>query len=79
MLGSLGDKLCLCDWIDRRNRTKIDNRLQRCLRALYEKKITDVQVEAIQQLDEYFRHERTTFDVRYCWQVRNFSKECGRH
>lgn len=63
MLGSLGDKLCLCDWIDRRNRTKIDNRLQRCLRALYEKKITDVQVEAIQQLDEYFRHERTTFDV----------------
>lgn len=63
LLGSLGDKLCLCDWIDRRNRTKIDNRLQRCLRALYEKKITDVQVEAIQQLDEYFRHERTTFDV----------------
>lgn len=63
LLGSMDDKLCLCDWLDRRNRKRVDNRLHRLLRAVYKKQISDVQVEAIRQLDEYFKHERTKFDV----------------
>ena len=63
MLGSMGDKLCLCDWMDRRNRKAVDNRLHRLLKALYRRQISDIHVEAIRQLNEYFRHERTSFDV----------------
>ena len=36
MLGSFEDKLCLCDWVTRRHKEAIYQRLQRNLQADYE-------------------------------------------
>lgn len=63
ILGSLGNKLCLCDWATEKHRTVVDNRLRRLLRLDYEENTSEVIMEASRQLDEYFRRERTTFEV----------------
>ena len=63
ILGSLDDKLCLCDWLSRKNRTTIDNRLQQKLKAQFKEGTSFVIKEAKKQLDEYFAHQRTSFNI----------------
>lgn len=63
MLGSLGDKLCLCNWVEEKHRGRVENRLCRLLKARYEEGTSDVIREAGRQLDEYFKRERRTFDL----------------
>ena len=36
ILGSFGDKLCMCDWVSEKRRTIIDKRIQMALHATYE-------------------------------------------
>ena len=36
ILGSFGDKLCMCDWVDEKRRGIIDKRMQDGLHASYE-------------------------------------------
>ena len=53
MLGSLEDKLCLCDWAAESHRDIVDRRLRKVLKAGYEESTSDVIQEAMSQLDEY--------------------------
>ena len=65
MLGSFEDKLCLCDWAAESHRDIVDRRLRKVLKAGYEKSTSDVILEAMSQLDEYFNGERTVFIYLY--------------
>lgn len=63
MLGSWGDKLCICDWAVEKRRGTIDRRICRHLNAEYEEGTSEVVKGAIRQLDEYFAGERREFSI----------------
>ena len=63
LLGSFGDKLCLCDWQVEKHRDHVDGRLKRVLRAEFEEGTSDVIEETVRQLDEYFAGKRREFDI----------------
>lgn len=63
ILGSLGDKLCLCDWLAGRRRDHVDRRLERILKAEFQVGTSDVIETASAQLDEFFAGQRKEFDV----------------
>lgn len=63
ILGSFGDRLCLCDWVNEKRRTIIDKRIQKSLDAGYETGSSEVIAKAIIRLDEYFARKRETFDI----------------
>lgn len=63
LLGSLGDRLCLCDWTNRRNVSAILSRLKRCSHADIIEQNSSVIDLAVSQLDEYFHSTRRTFSV----------------
>ena len=41
ILGSFGDKLCLCDWTIEKHRIAVDKRILQNLQACYEEKTSD--------------------------------------
>ncbi len=63
LLGSFGDKLCLCDWQVEKHHELVDKRLKRILCAEYKEGDSEVIKKAVQQLDEYFAGKRKEFDV----------------
>lgn len=63
MIGSLGEKICLCDWEGSRHRFAIDRRLVQSLRTIYKVVDSQANVEAARQLDEYFAGERREFTL----------------
>lgn len=74
MLGSLGDKLCLCDWQVEKHRGHVDKRLIRMLNAEFEEGISDVIEKAAGQLDEFFAGKRREFDVPLLFVGTDFQK-----
>ena len=75
MLGSFGDKLCLCDWQVERHRDHVDNRLRRLLDAEFLDGPSAVIDTAIAQLDEYFAGTRREFDVPVLFAGTDFQKK----
>ena len=75
MLGSFGDKLCLCDWQVERHRDHVDNRLRRLLDAEFFDGSSAVIDTAIAQLDEYFAGTRREFDVPVLFAGTDFQKK----
>ncbi len=63
LLGSLNDKLCLCDWLVEKRRSRVDGRLKRRLDAEFEEGNSEVMEKTMAQLDEYFGGKRKQFDV----------------
>lgn len=63
MLGSYGEKLCMCDWLTERHREYVDRRLRRLLGAELIEGSSPVLDRAARQLDEYFSGKRREFDV----------------
>lgn len=63
LVGSYGDKLCICDWAIEKRRGTIDRRIQKHLNAKYEEGTSDVIRRTIVELDEYFAKQRETFDI----------------
>ena len=63
ILGSYGEKLCLCNWVVEKHPGRVDKRLRTLLGADYVEAPSDILQEATRQLDEYFRCERTMFDI----------------
>jgi methylated-DNA-[protein]-cysteine S-methyltransferase len=63
ILGSYGDKLCLADWKNRRNRETIDRRVQRSLNAEYRYSRSEVIEKTMKQLEEYFALKRQSFEI----------------
>ena len=63
LLGSYEGSICLCDWAYRSMRSRIDQRIQKGLNAVYRKGDSPELRRLEEQLDEYFRKERTEFDL----------------
>ncbi|MCM1450581.1 MAG: methylated-DNA--[protein]-cysteine S-methyltransferase [Clostridiales bacterium] len=63
IIGSYGDRLCLCDWAIVKRRDTIDRRLCRSLNAEYEEGTSDIIKQALAQLDEYFAGKRKEFSI----------------
>ena len=63
LVGSYGDKLCICDWVVEKRRGTIDRRIQRHLNAKYEEGTSDIIERAIGELEEYFAGHRKIFDI----------------
>lgn len=63
VLGSLDDRLCLCDWDIPSRRTVVDGRLERVLRTGFVEELSDVVREACRQLDGYFGGKLKEFDI----------------
>ena len=75
LLGSLGNKLCLCDWHAERHRDHVDKRLQRILNAEFYEGSSPVMDIAVAQLDEYFKGNRQEFDVPLLFVGTDFQKK----
>lgn len=63
LLGSLGDRLCLCDWTNRHDASAVLSRLKRHMHADMVTGNSSVIYLAISQLDEYFLGTRKTFSI----------------
>lgn len=63
VIGTLGDKLCLCDWLTSLHRLSVDRRLVQTLRTVYRPLNTPVNEETTHQLDEYFSGKRRQFSI----------------
>ena len=75
LLGSFGDKLCLCDWQVEKHRDHVDNRLRRLLDAEFFDGSSAVIDTAIAQLDEYFAGTRQEFNVPVLFAGTDFQKK----
>lgn len=75
MLGSFGDKLCLCDWQVEKHRNYVENRLCRILDAEFEEGTSAVIDSAILQLEEYFNGKRQEFDIPLLFVGTDFQKK----
>lgn len=65
VLGSIGDRLCLCDWLDSKRRERNDKRLMRAFNAKMKEGVSDVLNLATTELDEYFAGHRKSFSVPF--------------
>lgn len=74
ILGSFDGKLCLCDWLYRKQRAAIDRRIQKDLKADYVAGDSEVIDETMVQLDAYFHKERTTFELPLLFAGTHFQK-----
>ena len=63
LLGGYNGKLCLADWEARSDRKVIDQRIQTALKAEYIEGSSAVIVQAIEELDTYFRGELHRFST----------------
>ena len=63
LLGVFDEKLCLCDWIVRHDRERIDQRIQTTLSAEYIEGSSLVIAQAIEELDAYFLGELHRFSI----------------
>ena len=75
ILGSYDGTLCLCDWADGRRRASVDQRLQRMLNAEYVEGTSEMIEMALQQLNEYFIHQRREFDIPLLFVGTDFQKK----
>lgn len=75
MLGSFGDRLCLCDWQVEKHRDLVNNRLRRLLDAEFAEGMSPVLDNAAKQLDEYFAGHRREFDIPLMFAGTDFQKK----
>jgi len=63
-LGSVNDKLCLCNWAEKKNKTAVEKRLKKHI-GITEQHLgrNDLLERAVQQLTEYFSQQRTQFEL----------------
>ena len=63
IVGSFGEKVCICDWADGRKRARNESRMSTALKAGFEEGESEVLEKAIGELDEYFAGKRKVFDI----------------
>jgi len=75
VLGSLEDKLCLCNWQNKKNKAAVEKRLTKHLGGpLIEGRNATLNL-AIKQLDEYFNKQRTEFELPLILAGTDFQKQ----
>lgn len=74
LLGSFGDRLCLCDWQEAKRSDSAERRLKRLLNAEFDDGPSGVIETAVAQLDEYFAGRRAKFDVPLLFVGTEFQK-----
>ena len=74
LLGSYGDRLCMCDWRSGRHHDIVSGRLRRMLHTGFEDGLSHVIEMAIMQLDGYFAGKRRIFDVPVLFAGTDFQK-----
>lgn len=63
-LASYDNSLCLCDWnLNKLRHGRIDNKFAKHLKAEFTFGRTEIIDKTIAQLDEYFAHKRSDFDI----------------
>ena len=77
LLGSFGEKLCLCDWQVEKHCDRVNQRLKRILCAEFEISTSEIIEEAIEQLNEYFAGQRKELVCRFFLWARIFRKQYG--
>lgn len=75
LLGAYDGRLCLADWKERKDREKIDRRLQKALCAVYVEHTSELLNETIKQLDAYFSKKSQTFTLPLLTCGTDFQKE----
>ena len=63
VLGSFGEALCLCNWVEEKHPLRVNYRLRILLDAEMRVGGSDITREAARQLDEYFQGRRRVFDI----------------
>jgi methylated-DNA-[protein]-cysteine S-methyltransferase len=63
IIGSIGNKLCLCDWRYRKMRHRIDDRIKTGLNAEFIVGKSKIITETKIQLTQYFHGDRSEFDI----------------
>ncbi len=63
LLGSYGDRLCVCDWLVEKHHDKVIRRLVKHFGAVFEEGATEIIYKASKELDEFFAGLRRGFDV----------------
>jgi len=74
LLGSLDDKLCLCDWQVEGHCNHVDRRLKRVLRAEFEDGRSGVIEKTVLQLNEFFAGKRKEFNIPLLFVGTDFQK-----
>ena len=75
LLGSYGDRLCLCDWLVNPRHEQVLQRLQRSLKTTFCEVQSSVVEMAKCQLDEYFAGEREYFAIPLLLVGTDFQKQ----
>ena len=74
VLGSLGGRLCLCNWTSELHPGRVGRRLRAALKAEFREGATETTEEAARQLDEYFSGRRREFSVPLLFAGTEFQK-----
>jgi methylated-DNA-[protein]-cysteine S-methyltransferase len=74
ILGAYENKLCMADWRYRKDRERIDRRVQKALNAIFVEEENKVLELAKEELDAYFKGVRRTFDMPLLWVGSSFQK-----
>lgn len=75
VLGTFGERLCLCDWTLGQKHESNRRRIARLLHADFAEGLTPVIERATAQLDEYFAGVRRDFDVPLLFAGTEFQKK----
>ncbi|WP_343563039.1 methylated-DNA--[protein]-cysteine S-methyltransferase [Kiloniella sp. b19] len=74
IMGSIGDRLCLCNWRHKKTHEQVNSRLKRYFNTELVEGNSPVIEQTIQQLSEYFSGERTAFSVPLAFAGTAFQK-----
>jgi methylated-DNA-[protein]-cysteine S-methyltransferase len=74
IIGSIDEKLCLCDWRYRKKREAIDKRLKTRLGAHFKLENSDIIEKTKIQLNEYFQGKREVFNIPILFIGSDFQK-----
>lgn len=74
LIGSFGNRLCLCDWQSGHRRDFVRNRLKRTLNTEFEDGLSPIIEQAKKQLNEYFAGKRHEFDIPILFVGTDFQK-----
>lgn len=75
VLGSFKDKLCLCNWRNKKNKAAVEKRLIKHLNEPLTEGNNATLNLAVKQLDEYFTKQRTEFDLPLIMAGTGFQKQ----